>query len=226
MDQKQDFFTVLNGRVIFRRGKYNLTSDAVWLAASVAAPKTTHPTVLDVGVGTGGAALCLMARLNGVRMTGIDISDAMLAECTGNVALNNHNIDLIHADILAWKTDRTFDIVMTNPPYFRGRARRTHPAAHHNADLTAWTAACIRRVRPRGYFYCIVDAAAATEIIAALHSGNMGDVTIIPLIAKGIYAERVLINARLGSRGGARVRKSLTMNDDRILREMKDLSNL
>ncbi len=49
----------MGGRVRMRRGFYNPTSDAVWLAAMAA--DTPAKTVLDVGIGTGGAALCLAA---------------------------------------------------------------------------------------------------------------------------------------------------------------------
>ena len=55
MTQKQEIFTLMGGRVRFYRGRYNPTADAVWLAAFGAGRPVK--TVLDVGVGTGGAAL-------------------------------------------------------------------------------------------------------------------------------------------------------------------------
>ena len=76
MTKKQDFFTIMGGKVRILCGPYNPTSDAVWLAAFVdGAPKT----VLDVGTGTGAVALCIMARIPGTSMTAIDISPEMLA---------------------------------------------------------------------------------------------------------------------------------------------------
>ena len=45
MTEKQDIFTIMGGRVKMRRGIYNPTSDAVWLAAFV---DDTPKTVLDV----------------------------------------------------------------------------------------------------------------------------------------------------------------------------------
>ena len=86
MKQKQDFFTVLSGRVKFRSGHYNVTGDAVWLAAFAAAKKPK--TVLDVGIGTGGAALCLLEHLPDSKITGIDTSEQMLAECAENAEIN------------------------------------------------------------------------------------------------------------------------------------------
>ena len=76
----------MGGRVRFSRGRYNPTADAVWLAAFGAGRPAK--TVLDVGVGTGGAALCLAANMPGACITGLDISPDMLAECEKNANLN------------------------------------------------------------------------------------------------------------------------------------------
>lgn len=230
MAQKQDFFTTLGGRVKFTRGTYNPTCDAVWLAAFAAgnsplagesARAKRKPVggyaVLDAGVGTGGASLCLLEHSSDLKITGIDISEQMLAEAGANACLNGRDMEFIHGDIFTWRTNRTFDIVVTNPPYFKGTPRTGNP--HHNIDLTLWTRACLKHVRPDGYFYCIVDAAATAEVGAALHSGRAGDINIVPLFGGAKTAERVLISARLGSRGGTKIHAGLSMNDDKILRD-------
>ena len=213
MAQKQDIFTLVGGRVRIQRGRYNPTSDAVWLAAWAAGPAKT---VLDVGIGTGGVALCLMAHNPGIRVTGIDVSPDMLAECAGNAALNGRDVELINADILTWKTGKTFDLVVTNPPYFKGTP--AHHNAHHNVDLGAWTRACVKRVRPMGTFCTIVDAAVADEIICALR-GVCGDITFFPLFGARRVAERALIRAKLGARTGMSIYSGLSMNFEPVLRD-------
>ncbi len=214
MTQKQDIFTLMGGRVRLRRGRYNPTSDAVWLAAMAA--DASAKTVLDVGVGTGGAALCLAANMPDAVITGLDISPEMLAECTTNAALNNREIELINADIATWRTARTFDLVMTNPPYFRGTPARHN--AHHNADLTLWTRKCVARVRPHGTFVTIVDAAAAATVVAAMHE-KCGDIEIFPLFGAKKTAERTLLRGRAGSRGPSVIHSGLSMNTDAVLRD-------
>ncbi len=213
MAQKQEIFTLMGGRVSLRRGIYNPTSDAVWLAA--AAP-TNVKNVLDVGVGTGGVALCLMAHNPDARITGIDISDGMLGECAKNAALNNRDIELINSDIFKWHTDRTFDLVITNPPYFKGTP--AHHNAHHNADISRWTRTALRRVRPRGHFWTIVDAKCVGDVVAALND-TCGDITIFPLFGAKKTAERVLIGARLGVRGGTTIHQGMCMNENAVLRD-------
>ncbi|MCL2758333.1 MAG: methyltransferase domain-containing protein [Alphaproteobacteria bacterium] len=221
MSQKQDFFTGLGGRVKFTRGDYNITGDPVWLAAFIGQAYGTGHNILDAGIGTGGAALCLLAHAPGLKITGMDISETMLSECAVNAELNGRELELIHGDITAWRTDRTFDAVMTNPPYFKGTPRTG--GAHHNVDLTDWTRACLRRVRPQGYFYCIVDAAATAEVIAALHAGKAGDINIVPLFGGAAHAERAMISACLNSRGGTKIHAGFSMNDDTVLRDGKVL---
>lgn len=214
MTQKQDIFTLLGGRVKFHRGRYNPTSDAVWLAAWAA--DTHAKTVLDVGIGTGGAALCLMSHMPDAVITGLDISPEMLAECKNNAALNNKNIEFINADIITWRTGRTFDLVITNPPYFRGTPAKHN--AHHNADLTAWTNRCLARVRPQGTFVIIVDAAASAQIIATM-AQKCGNIEVFPLYGAKRTAERVIIRGKLGTHGSAVLHQGMSMNTEAVLRD-------
>ena len=213
MSQKQAIFGLMGNRVHIMRGRYNPTSDAVWLAAF--APNNAK-TVLEVGVGTGGALLCLMYHNPDVTATAIDVSDEMLAECRQNLALNNKTAELISADIYKWRTDRTFDTVISNPPYFTGTPAAHN--AHHNADIYKWTRQCIKRVRPRGTFCTIVDAATLHHVIAAM-TPTCGDITIMPLFGAKQTAERVLIRGRVGLRGGVTLHRGLSMNNERVLRD-------
>lgn len=214
MAQKQDIFTLMGGRVRLWRGRYNPTSDAVWLAAMAA--DTRAQTVLDAGIGTGGAALCLMANNPDAVVTGLDISPEMLAECGANAELNGRAIELIKADITTWRTNRTFDLVITNPPYFKGTPAKHN--AHHNADLGLWTRKCLARVKPRGTFVIVVDAAAAATIIAQM-AEKCGDIEIMPLFGARKTAERVLLRGRLGTHGPTLIHAGLSMNTEAVLRD-------
>ena len=196
-----------------RRGHYNPTSDAVWLAAF--APNDAK-TVLDVGIGSGGVSLCLLAHNPDAVITGIDTSDEMLDACRNNAELNGANIELINADINTWRTTRTFDLVITNPPYFNGTPAKHN--AHHNADLGAWVARSIARVRPMGTFCIITDATTVARVVAEM-SKKLGDITILPLFGARDVAERVLISGRLGSRGISVIHRGQPMNYEPVLRD-------
>ena len=196
-----------------RHSFYNPTSDAVWLAAF--APRNAK-SVLDVGIGTGGASLCLLANNPNAHITGIDNSTEMLDICAQNAALNNTNINLINADITQWHTSDTFDLVITNPPYFNGTP--AHHNAHHNANLTDWISRCVARVRPMGTFCIITDAATTARVVSEM-SKKLGDINILPLFGAKQIAERVLISGRLGTRGISVIHNGLPMNYEPILRD-------
>ena len=192
---------------------YNPTSDAVWLAAFVAcAPRK----VLDVGTGTGAVALCLMARLGEIDMTVLDISSEMLDAAKQNFELNDKTANFINADILSWRTNQTFDLVITNPPYFKGTPA-THNA-HHNSNLELWTRKCIARVRPKGVFITIVDATETGTIISEM-TKHCGNIQVLPLFSKKHSAERVLLSCQVGRAPTTTIIHELPMNCDKILRQ-------
>lgn len=213
MQEKQDIFTIMGGRVKIMRGIYNPTSDAVWLAAFVeGAPKT----VLDVGCGTGAVALCLAVRMPDIQITALDISPEMLAGAEQNFALNNRKAEFIQADILSWHTAQTFDLVITNPPYFHGTP--AHHNAHHNADLAGWAKKCIARVKPNGTFATIVDATEAATVLAEI-ANHCGDIKILPLFGAKNSAERVLLSGRVGHVPKTTIMAEMPMNNAAVLRD-------
>ena len=214
MSEKQDIFTLLNGRIKMIRGIYNPTSDAVWLAAF--APEGVK-TALDVGIGTGGVALCLLSHFPQIQLTGIDISNEMLNGCRENVKINNSAMTLINEDIFTWSTTERFDLVITNPPYFNGTP--AHHNAHHNTDIEKWVKRCCARVNPNGYICIISDTFYGAKIIAALNDKHFGNIQIFPLFGAKKSAERVLIRAKQGSKAGMTLFMGTSMNNDWILRD-------
>ncbi len=216
MSEKQENFTLLGGLVTMIRGMYNPTSDAVWLAAF--APQSEKiKTVLDIGIGTGGVSLCLMAHRPDLKVTGIDISCEMLDTCRDNAKLNNFDIKLVNQDILNWSTTERFDLVITNPPYFQGTPAKHN--AHHNADIEEWIKKSVARVTSNGHFCTIVDATCADQVISCLHNKHMGDIQVFPLFGAKNTAERILIRARNGVRTGFTLYCGTSMNNDVILRD-------
>lgn len=220
MTEKQEFFTIMGGRVQMRRGMYNPTSDAVWLAAFVdGVPKT----VLDVGTGSGAVALCLMARMPNVKMTAMDISGDMLDAARDNFELNDRPAEFIQADITRWRTSRTFDLVITNPPYFNGTPAAHN--AHHNADLVQWTRRCIARVKPGGMFAIIIDAQKTAVVLSEMRC-HCGDFRILPLFSNKTIAERMLLSGRVGRSPQTKVLNGMSMNDERILRAGQSIAEI
>jgi len=77
--------------------------------------------ILDIGTGSGCIALALKNQLKNTEITGVDISEMALEVADKNAAINNLEVNFFRADILKWEDIRwkTFDIIVSNPPYIR-----------------------------------------------------------------------------------------------------------
>ena len=73
--------------------------------------------VLDIGTGSGCIAISLAKNLPNVNVTALDISIDALEIAKENAKLNNVCIEFIHADIFEYKSDKKYDVIVSNPPY-------------------------------------------------------------------------------------------------------------
>jgi len=75
--------------------------------------------IADVGTGSGAIALALARELPTAKIDATDISDAALEVARANAARHelSSRIAFHHADLLSGLPPRTFDVVVSNPPY-------------------------------------------------------------------------------------------------------------
>lgn len=216
--------TLLGGRVrLFQpRAGYRAAIDPVLLAAAV--PARAGESVLDVGSGTGAAALCLAARVPGVVLTGIERDSAALALARRAAEANGIAAEWIEGDVLAPPsavTSRQFDHVVSNPPYrSAGRGQRSPNAARDAAhsmgdgDFGAWLAFCAARVRSKGTLSLVLPAGELGRAVCALES-RLSAITIVPLWPKrGAEARRVILRARRGGKAPSRILPGLVLHGD------------
>ncbi len=212
---------LLNGRVRVRQPVhgYRAATDPVLMAAAVSAQ--AGDTVLDLGCGVGSAALCLTARVPGVRLHGVEIQPEYAALARQNAALNDAALEVHEGDVAAMPAAlraRVFDAVMLNPPWYppgetpspdpgRDRARR----ALDGVDV--WIRAALARTRPGGQIVIIQRAEQLAGILAALE-GPAGAIEVLPLTARtGRSAKRVIVRAQKVSRTPLRLLAPLVLHD-------------
>jgi tRNA1Val (adenine37-N6)-methyltransferase len=93
--------------------------------------------VLEVGTGTGLISLMLAQRNLKANFLGIDIN----AEAENLTRLNfenspfNSRLQNILADFKSFETDRTFDLIVSNPPYFEGNPSGKDIIARQTVEL-------------------------------------------------------------------------------------------
>ena len=73
--------------------------------------------ILDIGTGSGCIAISLAKNLPNAKVSALDISSDAQEVARENAKLNNVNIEFIYADIFKYKSDKMYDIIVSNPPY-------------------------------------------------------------------------------------------------------------
>ncbi len=186
---------------------YRASIDSVLLGAAVPARAGEH--LLELGLGSGAAALCLLVRVPGCRITGIELQPELAALARRNAAANglDPGLEVVEADLrrLPDGLGRGFDRVFANPPFHDSASPAPdaqRAAAHHleRGRLADWVGTALRCLRPQGSLTLILRADRLAEVLAALE-GKAGDTRVLPLWPKPDRpAGRVLLQSRKGGR--------------------------
>jgi tRNA1(Val) A37 N6-methylase TrmN6 len=187
---------------------YRAAIDPVLLAAAVDAKAGER--VLDLGCGVGTAGLCLLARVAGISLTGLDLQPGLIALATRNAAANGLGSSTFFqcGDLLAFK-DGGFDHVLANPPYLARETASISPNpikalanVEGDAKLVDWVACAVAAVRPGGSVTFIHRADREDELRRAMAQG-LGDLRLIKFLPRaGATAKRVILSGRKGAAAG------------------------
>ncbi|MBF0542705.1 MAG: peptide chain release factor N(5)-glutamine methyltransferase [Nitrospirae bacterium] len=82
--------------------------------------KHSFNKIIDLCTGSGCIALSIAREFPNISITGTDISDAALKFAKENVDLNNiTNVSLIKSPLFDQLKNKTFDLIISNPPYIK-----------------------------------------------------------------------------------------------------------
>lgn len=195
---------VLGGRLMLRQPKrgHRVGHDAILLAA--ATPSLPGDRAVDLGAGVGAAGLALARRVEGLRVTLVEIDPALCALAEENATANDlaDRVTVLNHDVKSIGRDFSAERVLMNPPFNDPARMQVSPEAAraraHVAEddtLRTWIAAAARILVSGGSLTLIWRA----EDLAAVESAvadSFGDVRILPVVPRaGAAAIRVLVHA-------------------------------
>jgi tRNA1(Val) A37 N6-methylase TrmN6 len=202
--------------------------DAVFLAA--ACPAMAGDRVLEAGCGVGAASLCLLARVPGVKITGVEIEAELAALAQENALANRAEEDFnaVIADVTSdWRhlsslglSPESYDHVIANPPFYaqwRGRPAKDPQNARARAmdrsSLHSWLRFLAAAARPGGTCTVIYTAAGLPELLEAI-AGRFGGLQLIALHPKAnAPAVRVIVRGTKGSRAPLAIEQGIILHE-------------
>lgn len=203
---------------------YRAAVDPVLLAAS--APAQDGDRVLDLGCGAGAISLCLLARVPGLTVTGIEQAPEMRDLAVRNASLNavadSFSPLLGRVEARPPHFDEgACDLVLANPPYLEtDRADLPESAlkvaAHVEGEvpLAEWVEAAYLALRHKGRLAMIHRADRLADMLEPMQK-RFGGIEVHPLYPKsGRDAKRVIVMARKG------VRTPLSLSSGLVLHNM------
>lgn len=207
-------------RVLQPRTGYRAGADPVFLAAAVDC--VPGQRVLDLGCGVGTAMLCLLARVPGVSVTGIELQDDLARLAERNFERNGLSGDVVQADMTALPRElreQSFDHVMTNPPFFTREASSPSEVPGRERGrgetmtLQAWLDTALRRLAPGGSLTLINRIERLPECLALL-GDRTGDIVVLPLAPRARRnAKLFVLSARKGAKGAFRLRSPFILHE-------------
>lgn len=202
---------------------FRTSLDSVFLAAGC--PAVSAERVLDMGSGVGGAAFCLLWRVKGIHVTGVEIQQSHAELARHNIILNNQegHAEFVVSDIADYHSVAPYDHVICNPPYLEAGTytpssseERAMALGHEGRETTLkdWVDAGFRNVKSGGSLTIIHRADMTDKIILALGK-RFGAVEIIPLYPKaGQEAKRVIVRAVKDRKTPARLHAGLILHEE------------
>nr|WP_090662467.1 methyltransferase domain-containing protein [Belnapia rosea] len=215
---------LLGGRVRLRQPRRGLRAglDAVLLAAGI--PARPGQSVLEAGCGSGAGFLCLAARVPGLRITAVERDAGLAALARENAAAAGLAVEVIEGDVRDQALARRlppFDHAFANPPFWpggtappeKGREAMTHATGAEAARLADWARFLAAPLARRGTLSLILPAARLDAGMAALAGAGCAGTLLLPFWPReGRPAKRMLLQARRGGRGPARISPGLVLH--------------
>ncbi len=98
-------------------------TDGAMLGAWTKVEDMASARVLDLGTGTGLLALMLAQRNHALQIDAVELDEDAVGQARENAASSpfTTQIEVHHSDIQSWEPGYTYDLIVSNPPFYSGR---------------------------------------------------------------------------------------------------------
>ena len=151
-----------------------INTDGVLLAAL--ADNNVYENILDIGTGTGVIALMLAQRFKQAKIHAVEIDKEASVTASKNFenSIFSNRLSISNIPIEIFNTDKRFDVIISNPPYFvndlRNAEEKKGIARHANDEFFANLLLKVDEfLAPTGCFWFILPIKQATLLVKEAH---------------------------------------------------------
>lgn len=166
-------------------GCYKITEDPLWLLSVLPLDQKSY---LEVGCATGVLSLILKLKNPNANITAIDIQECMINQAKQHAENNKINgISFIQEDLFNLSTDKKYDCVFSNPPFFNDYCcdiinDKVKGIAHLQTDIISFINKQLEHVNSNGILCFMGHISIRKDLILELK--NKVHLTEISLISK------------------------------------------
>jgi len=136
---KMRFFRFKQFQITDNRSAMKVGTDSVILGAWVGVEAVKN--VLDIGCGSGLLSLLVAQRIASAKIMGVEIDEGACLDAEFNFSKSkwNERLSVIHADILSVSIKQKYDLIISNPPFFKSSLlpnEKNRAGARHDESLS------------------------------------------------------------------------------------------
>ena len=170
-------------------------------------PRAIYGDVLDVGAGCGILGLLLKRDFESINLSLLEIQERNLEILRLNSLQNDLPAEILHADFAEFKSEKRFDFIVSNPPFYRERislSKEPHMALSKSAaslSLRDFVRSANAHLKPGGTLIFCYEAGKLAKICELLGEFRL-NLTRLGFVYPDISrpAKLALLQARKNSR--------------------------
>lgn len=145
-------------------------TDACIFGAAIEVEK--HTNILDIGTGTGLLTLMMAQRNPSAQFTAIELDQSAALQAQHNFKASPYasKISLINSSIQDFQAESRFDLIVSNPPFFKNslqtsNTKRNNALHHSTLTFSELAKSVVNLLSPDGFFWVLLPPREMADFI-------------------------------------------------------------